>query len=67
MMWPRRRPTIRRRVRPTRPLLLAFLGVIAVGTVLLMLPISSTAAGAAPFGDAVFTAASAVTVCPEFT
>lgn len=62
MMWPRRQPTIRKRVRPTRPLLLAFLGVIAVGTVLLMLPISSTGSGAAPFRDAVFTSASAVTV-----
>lgn len=57
-----RRPDTRRRVRPTRPLLLAFLGVIAVGTILLMLPLSSTGRGAAPFGDAVFTAASAVTV-----
>ncbi len=62
MRWPTRRPAMRKRVRPTRPLLLAFLGVIAVGTVLLMLPISSTGGGAAPFGDAVFTAASAVTV-----
>ncbi len=61
-MWSRRRPTVRKRVRPTRPLLLAFLGVIAVGTVLLMLPISSTGRGAASFGDAVFTSASAVTV-----
>ena len=49
-------------MRPTRPLLLAFLGVIAIGTVLLMLPISSTAHGWAPFRDAVFTSASAVTV-----
>jgi len=57
----RERPS-RGRVRPTRPLLLAFLGVIAVGTLLLMLPISSTAPGAAPFSDAVFTSASAVTV-----
>lgn len=57
-----RRPDTRRRVRPTRPLLLAFLGVIAVGTILLMLPVSSTGTGSAAFGDAVFTAASATTV-----
>lgn len=62
MRWFPRRPDVRRRVRPTRPLLLAFLGVIAAGTTLLMLPVSSAGAGAAPFGDAVFTAASAVTV-----
>lgn len=60
--WPRRGRPARGRVRPTRPLLLAFLGVIAIGTVLLMLPISSTAHGWAPFRDAVFTSASAVTV-----
>lgn len=60
--WPRRERPAHRRVRPTRPLLLAFLGVIAVGTVLLMLPISSTAPGTAPLSDALFTSASAVTV-----
>lgn len=62
MRWFPRRGAARRRVRPARALLLAFLGVIGVGTVLLMLPISSTRPGAAPFGDAVFTATSAVTV-----
>jgi len=62
MKWFPRSPARRRRVRPTRPLLLAFLGVIALGTILLMLPVSSAAPGSAPFSDAVFTASSAVTV-----
>lgn len=57
-----RQPRASRRVKPTRQLFAAFLGVIALGTALLMLPISRAAEGAAPFGDAIFTAASAVTV-----
>jgi trk system potassium uptake protein len=56
----RQRPS--RRVKPTRQLLLAFLGVIALGTALLMLPVSRSAEGGAAFGEAVFTATSAVTV-----
>ena len=39
-----------------------FLAVILTGTLLLMLPVSSASGHAAPFGDAVFTATSAVCV-----
>jgi trk system potassium uptake protein len=59
---PQSRARRSRRVKPTRQLLLAFLGVIAAGTALLMLPVSRSAEGSAPFGEAVFTATSAVTV-----
>ena len=43
-------------------IMLGFLGVIAVGTILLMLPWSKAGAGGAPFLDALFTATSAVCV-----
>lgn len=43
-------------------IMLGFLGVIAVGTIFLMLPWSKAGAGGAPFLDALFTATSAVCV-----
>lgn len=43
-------------------IVLGFLGVILLGTVLLMLPVSTKAGIPASFGDAVFTSASAVCV-----
>lgn len=43
-------------------IILSFLITIAVGTVLLMLPPATTAHGSLSFGDALFTATSAVTV-----
>jgi len=57
-----RRQHVSRRTTPTRRLLLAFLAVIAMGTALLMLPGSRAAEGGAAFGEALFTATSAVTV-----
>jgi trk system potassium uptake protein len=54
--------TVRRRVRPARQLLFAFIGVIVAGTLLLMLPVARAGDGSAPLLDAMFTATSAVTV-----
>lgn len=51
-----------RRGTPARRLLLAFLAVIATGTALLMLPVSTAGPGSAAFSDALFTASSAATV-----
>ncbi|MFZ4754612.1 MAG: TrkH family potassium uptake protein [Miltoncostaeaceae bacterium] len=50
------------RLRPAQSVALAFLAFIAGGTLLLMLPISTSAPESAAFGDAFFTATSAVTV-----
>ena len=50
------------RLRPAQSVALAFLAFIAGGTLLLMLPISTSAPGPAAIGDAFFTATSAVTV-----
>lgn len=49
---------------PTSPMLLVygFIGLIAIGTLLLMLPISNTSGGITPFTQALFTATSAVCV-----
>jgi len=49
---------------PTSPMMLVygFLGIVAIGTFLLALPISSPGPGFTPFYDALFTATSAVTV-----
>lgn len=47
---------------PGRLVPLAFLAVIALGTVLLMLPVARAGAGAAPFVVALFTATSAASV-----
>ena len=43
-------------------IILGFLGVILLGTILLMLPVSSSAGERTPFMDALFTATSAVCV-----
>lgn len=51
-----------RPIPPARIILLGFLGLIALGTLLLMLPFSSRAPGSAPFLDALFTATSATCV-----
>ncbi|GAA3755594.1 potassium transporter TrkG [Plantactinospora mayteni] len=48
--------------RPTRLVPLAFLGVIAIGTGLMMLPVFTAGAPNAPFVVALFTATSAVSV-----
>ncbi|MDQ7903458.1 potassium transporter TrkG [Phytohabitans sp. ZYX-F-186] len=45
---------------PARIVPLAFLGVIAIGTVLLLLPVSTRGPGSASFMTALFTAASAI-------
>lgn len=51
-----------RKLSSSQIILLGFLGVIAVGTVFLMLPWSKAGAGGVPFLDALFTATSAVCV-----
>ena len=51
-----------RRLTTFQSIILGFAGVILAGTVLLMLPVSSQSGTAAPFGDALFTATSAVCV-----
>ncbi len=48
--------------RPTRVVPLAFLAAMAIGTILLMLPIARAGPGGAPFLTALFTATSAVCV-----
>lgn len=53
---------LKRQIHPSRLIVLAFLGVVAVGTALLAMPFTSADGKATPFGDALFTAASAVTV-----
>ncbi len=50
------------KISPFRVILLGFTGVILLGTLLLMLPISSRGAGGTSFSDALFTATSAVCV-----
>jgi len=49
---------------PTSPMMLVygFLGITALGTLLLVLPLSNSGSGFTPFFDALFTATSAVTV-----
>jgi trk system potassium uptake protein TrkH len=49
-------------MHPSRLVVLAFLGVVAIGTALLMLPIMTKDGKATGFADALFTSASAVTV-----
>jgi potassium uptake TrkH family protein len=49
-------------IRPAQTLLLSFLALIALGTLLLMLPKATTPPGAMPFLQALFTATSAVCV-----
>jgi trk system potassium uptake protein TrkH len=58
-------PASRRRLAPRHPaqiLVASFLCAAAIGTLLLMLPVSRTGAGGAPWATALFTATSAVCV-----
>ncbi len=57
-----RRKWKRRRLSSSQTIMLGFLGVIALGTALLMLPWARRGADGAPFLDALFTATSAVCV-----
>jgi potassium uptake TrkH family protein len=50
------------RLKPAQSVALAFLGALAVGTILLLLPFSRAGGGAVPFMDAFFTATSSITV-----
>lgn len=52
----------KRRIHPSRLIVLAFFGVIAAGTALLSLPITTKHGNGTSFADALFTATSAVTV-----
>ena len=52
----------KRRLSSFQIIILGFAGVILLGTLLLMLPISTTARNATPFNEALFTATSAVCV-----
>jgi Trk-type K+ transport system membrane component len=53
---------LKKQIHPSRLIVLAFLGVIAVGTALLMMPFTAASGNPTSFADALFTAASAVTV-----
>lgn len=53
---------LKKQIHPSRLIVLAFVGVVAVGTALLMMPFSTASGEATGFADALFTAASAVTV-----
>lgn len=53
---------LKKQIHPSRLIVLAFLGVIAVGTALLMMPFTTTDGQPTAFPDALFTATSAVTV-----
>ena len=50
------------RITPAQIIILGFLFLIAIGTILLMLPVSTRSPGGAPFLDALFTATSATCV-----
>ncbi len=52
----------RRRLSSSQIIMLGFMGVIALGTLLLMLPFARAGSGRAPFLDALFTATSATCV-----
>ncbi len=51
-----------KQIHPSRLVVLAFLAVVALGTVLLMMPFTTKEGSATGFADALFTSASAVTV-----
>ncbi|MEY3560869.1 MAG: hypothetical protein RL068_21 [Actinomycetota bacterium] len=53
---------LKKRIHPSRLIVLAFLGVVAVGTALLAMPFTTASGKATPIADALFTATSAVTV-----
>ena len=51
-----------RRIKPFQLIIVGFAGVILLGSLVLMLPLSSRSGTVIPFGDALFTATSAVCV-----
>ncbi len=53
---------MKKQIHPSRLIVLAFMGVVAVGTALLMMPFTTVSGTSTGFADALFTAASAVTV-----
>lgn len=53
---------IKKHLSTSQIIIFGFMGAILIGTVLLMLPVSSASGKAAPFSDALFTATSAVCV-----
>ena len=53
---------MKKQIHPSRLIVLAFMGVVALGTVLLMMPFTSVSGTPTSFADALFTSASAVTV-----
>jgi trk system potassium uptake protein TrkH len=53
---------LKKQIHPSRLIVLAFLGVVALGTALLMMPFMTISGNATSFADALFTSASAVTV-----
>jgi len=53
---------LKKQIHPSRLIVLAFMGVVALGTVLLMMPFTSVSGIPTSFADALFTSASAVTV-----
>jgi Trk-type K+ transport system membrane component len=53
---------LKKQIHPSRLIVLAFIGVVALGTVLLMMPFTSVSGTPTSFADALFTSASAVTV-----
>ncbi len=58
----KKKSAINRRLNPFQFIILAFLTIILLGTVLLMLPISTVTGGVTPFNEALFTSTSAVCV-----
>jgi Trk-type K+ transport system membrane component len=53
---------LKKQIHPSRLIVLAFMGVVAVGTALLMMPFTTVSGTPTSFADALFTSASAVTV-----
>lgn len=53
---------LKKQIHPSRLIVLAFMGVVAVGTALLMMPFTTVSGTSTGFADALFTSASAVTV-----
>ena len=53
---------LKKQIHPSRLIVLAFIGVVAAGTAILMMPFTTVSGESTGFADALFTAASAVTV-----
>ena len=56
----------KRRLSSFQIIILGFAGVILLGALLLMLPISTTGGNVTPFNETLFTATSAVCAGPQF-